>query len=323
MKKFGRKFGNPTAGDVHVDTALSEVAIAYKNKQFIADQVFPLVPVDKQSDKYYVWDKGSWLTNQVELRTPGDTYPAARMKLSTDTYFCDIYHLGFPIPDENVKNQDAAIDLETRGSEFLAHQFALNREVQIAAAIFTSGVWDNNPTVGTDFVAWDDEDSSNPPEDIDTWNDTILQNTGVLANTLVIGKQVFSKIRRNPILLDMFKYTGKGILSEAQVAEALGVDRLLIGTCVRRTSLEGASTATQAFVWGKHALLLYVPERPALDEPASGYTFTWNLDDTGLTVNIIPTRQDDRDRDFLKGKHAFDFKVTAADTGVYFANVIS
>ncbi len=88
-------------------------------------------------------------------------------------------------------------------------------------------------------------------------------------------------------------------------------------------SAEGAGTAAQAFVWGKKALLLYVPARPALDEPAAGYTFTWNLEDTGLTVNVIPTRQDDRDRDFLKGKHAFDFKVTASDVGVYFDNVIS
>lgn len=323
MKKFGRFFGNPTAGDVHVDAALSEIAIAYRNKQFIADQVLPLVPVEKQSDKYYIWDKGSWLTNQVELRTPGDTYPEARMKLSTDTFYCDIYHLGFPIPDENVKNQDAAIDLETRGAEFLAHQFALNREIQIAATIFTTGVWDTNPTVGADFVAWDDDDNSNPPEDLDTYRDTVLQNTGVLPNTLVIGKQVFSKLRRNPILLDMFKYTGKGILTAAQVAEALDIERLLVGTCVQRTSAEGAGTAAQAFVWGKKALLLYVPPKPALDEPAAGYTFVWNLEDTGLTVNVIPTRQDDRDRDFLKGKHAFDFKVTASDCGVFFDNVIS
>jgi hypothetical protein len=316
-------FGNPTASDIHVDQALSEFAIAYRNKQFIADQVFPLVEVDKQSDKYYVWDKGSWLTNQVELRTPGDTYPEGRMKLSTDEYYADIYHLGYPIPWELKKNQDAAVQLEQSGADWLAHQFSLNREVQIAAAIFTTGVWDTNPTVGSDFVAWDDYDNSDPPEDIDTYRDTVLQNTGVLPNTLVIGKQVFSKLRRHPILLDMYKYTGRGILKPAEVAEALDVEKLLIGECVQRTSLEGASSATQAFVWGKNALLLYVPERPAIREPAAGYTFAWKIDDTGLTVNIIPTVQEDRDRDFLKGKHAFDFKVTGSDLGVYFASVIS
>ena len=121
----------------------------------------------------------------------------------------------------------------------------------------------------------------------------------------------------------MYKHTGKGILTEAEVAAALDIEKLLIGKCVRRTSLEGAGTAVQAFVSGKHALLLYVPERPALREPAGGYTFAWNIDGSGLTTNVIPTVQDDRDRDFLKGKHAFDFKITGADLGVYFASVIS
>lgn len=318
-----KKFGTPTGSDVHVDAALSEIAIAYRNKTFIADLVLPVVEVDKQSDKYYVWDKGSWLTNQVEVRTPGDTYPEGRMKLSTDEYYCDIYHLGYPIPDEDVKNQDQAVDLETSGSEWLAHQFLLNREIQIAADIFVTAIWDTNPTVGTDFIAWDDYDNSNPPEDIDTYRDAVLQETGVEPNTLAIGKQVFSKLRRHPLLLDMYKYTGRGILTEAEVAAALDIEKLLIGKCVQRTSLEGAAAAVQAFVWGKNALMLYVPERPALREPASGYTFAWKIDDSGLTVNITPTRQDDRDRDFLKGKQAFDYKVTGSDLGVFFASVIS
>ena len=320
MKRF---FGNPTSGDVHIDSALSEIAIAYKNKSFIAEQVFPLVTVDKQSDKYYVWDKGSWLTNQVELRTPGDTYPEGRMKLSSDEYFADIYHLGYGIPWEKKKNADVAINLERSGTNWLAHQFALNREIQIAADVFVTAVWDTNPTVGTDFVAWDDFDNSDPPDVVDTYKDTVLQNTGVEPNTLVIGKQVFSKLRRNPILLDMFKYTGKGILNEQQVAEALDIERLIVGKAVQRTSLEGASSATQAFVWGKNALLLYVAPAPAIDEPSAGYTFVWDLDGGGFTTAIIPTVQEERDRDFLKGKHAFDYKVTGSDLGVFFADVIS
>jgi len=320
MKRF---FGNPSAGDVHIDSALSEIAIAYKNKSFIADQVFPLVTVEKQSDKYYVWDKGSWLYNQVEKRAPGDLYPEGRMKLSNDEYYADVFHLGYGIPWEKKKNADTAINLERSGTNWLAHQFALNREIQIAADIFVTSVWDTNPDVGDDFIAWDDDDNSNPPEDIDGYKDTVLQNTGVEPNTLVIGKQVLSKLRRNPILLDMFKYTGKGILNEQQVAEALDIERLIIGKAVQRTSIEGATTATQAFVWGKNALLLYVAPAPAIDEPSAGYTFVWNLDGSGFTTAIIPTVQEERDRDFLKGKHAFDYKVTGADLGVFFEDVIS
>ena len=315
--------GNPTVSDVHIDAALSTIAVAYKNKSFIADQVFPLVQVDKQSDKYFVWDKGSFLTNQIEKRTPGDTYPEGRIKLSNDNYYCDEYHLAYRIPWENKKNQDQAVQLEQTGAEWLAQQFDLNREIQIAATINVTSVWDNNPVVGTDFIAWDDEDNSNPPEDIDAYSATIEQNTGVTPNTLVIGRQVFNILRRHPILVDMFKYTGVGILNEAQVAQALGVEKLLIGRAVQRTSHEGASSATQAYVWGKHALLLYVPARPAIREPAAGYTFVWNIDGSGFNVAITPWTDESRDSDVLKGKHAFDFKVVGTDLGAWFGNVMT
>jgi hypothetical protein len=318
-----RKFGDPTTADVHVDTPLSEIAIAYKNLNFIADRVFPIIPVDKQSDKYFVWDKGSFLTNQVEVRTPGDTYPEGRIKISTDEYYCDLYHLGYAIPDENVKNQDAAVELEQTGSEWLAHQFALNREIQIAAAIFAASVWDSDLTGGTDFTQWDDYVNSDPITDIDTYSETIEQNTGATPNTLVIGRQAWNHLRRHPLLLDMYKHTGVAILNEQQVADALDVETVVVGRATQRTSLEGAATAVQAYVWGKHALLLYVPPNPGLRVPSAGYTFAWKIDDTGLTVNIIPVRQDDRDRDFLKGKHAFDFKVTGTDLGAYFGSAVA
>ncbi|MCK9599843.1 MAG: major capsid protein [Sphaerochaeta sp.] len=315
--------GNPVTSDLHIDAALSTIAVAYKNKSFIADQVFPLVNVDKQSDKYFVWDKGSWLTNQVEKRTPGDSYPEGRIKLSNDNYYADLYHLAYAIPWENKKNQDAAVQLEQTGAEWLAQQFSLNREIQIAAAIFAGAIWDNNPVAGTDFIQWDDFVNSNPPEDIDKYSATIQQNTGVAPNTLVIGRQVYDKVRRHPILLDMFKYTGVGILTEAQVAQALGVEKLLIGRAVQRTSLEGAATAVQAYVWGKAALLLYVPAKPALREPAAGYTFAWDIDGSGFNTAITPWVDEGNDRDVLKGKNAFDFKVVGADLGAYFATVIS
>jgi hypothetical protein len=45
---------NPTVNDVHIDGPLANISIAYKNAGYIADQVFPIVTVQKKSDKYFV-----------------------------------------------------------------------------------------------------------------------------------------------------------------------------------------------------------------------------------------------------------------------------
>lgn len=46
----------PTASDVHIDKPLTNISVAYiqNTNEFIADKVFPTVPVDKQTDKYFV-----------------------------------------------------------------------------------------------------------------------------------------------------------------------------------------------------------------------------------------------------------------------------
>ena len=48
------------AESVHIDVPLSNMVIGFEPKNIIVDQIFPSVPVNKQSDKYYIWDKGNF-----------------------------------------------------------------------------------------------------------------------------------------------------------------------------------------------------------------------------------------------------------------------
>ena len=47
----------PDISMVHVDQALTSVSIAYRNAQFVSDQIFPVAPVTKQSNKYFIYSK--------------------------------------------------------------------------------------------------------------------------------------------------------------------------------------------------------------------------------------------------------------------------
>lgn len=318
--------GNPTSSDVHVDMALTEICIAYvpEAERYIAEQVFPSVPVDKQSDYYYIWTKGFWLRNAVERRTPGDTYPEGRLELSNTTYFCQPYHLGFPIPDEDKENQDPAVQLEETGAEWLSSQFQLNREILIAATVFSTANWDNYVTGVTNFTQWDDYDDSNPIVQINTAKQTIQKSTGRRANTCVIGQEVLDVLVEHPLLLEKFKYTSPGILDAEQVRQALKVDKLLVGEAVYESTPEGADPATRSYIWGKNAWVGYVPPSAGLRVAAAGYTFELRWPEAGGQVaSIRNTREDNRDRDLLKGKYAFDDKVVGKDLGYYIASAVS
>ena len=62
----------PTQSAVHVNRPLTMLSVAYAQAQsaFIADKVFPVVPVDKQSDLYYVYTKNDWFRDEAQVRPP-------------------------------------------------------------------------------------------------------------------------------------------------------------------------------------------------------------------------------------------------------------
>ena len=49
----------PHVNNVHVDAILTNISVAYMQKadNYIADKVFPVVAVDKKSDKFFKYTK--------------------------------------------------------------------------------------------------------------------------------------------------------------------------------------------------------------------------------------------------------------------------
>lgn len=315
----------PTSSDVHVDRPLSNIAIGYKNQAYVADSIFPVVPVEKESDLYFVWTKDFWFRNTVELRAPGDTYPEGGLELSTTSYFAKMYHQGFPLNDEEIANQDEAVELAQTGAEWIADQFLLNREIKISGDIFATGKWDTDKTL-SGANQWDDYASSDPIGDVDLGKQTIQKSTGRVPNRMLMGQEVMDILKQHPLLLDKFKHTSVGILSAEQVADALNIEKILVGASVQNTANEGATFAG-AYIWGKSALLLYVAQGvPSKRTPTAGLTFAWkgvNQAAVGITVPITRVREDSRDRDMLRGKHAFDNKIVGKDLGYFFATAVS
>ena len=63
----------PNINSVHVDAILTNISVAYLQNQdnFIADKVFPVIPVDKKSDKYFTYTKNDWFRDEAQRRAPG------------------------------------------------------------------------------------------------------------------------------------------------------------------------------------------------------------------------------------------------------------
>ena len=64
----------PTPSDVHVNAPLTQISIAFLQNasDFIATRVFPNIPVSKQSDRYYTYERGDFNRDEMAERAPAD-----------------------------------------------------------------------------------------------------------------------------------------------------------------------------------------------------------------------------------------------------------
>lgn len=313
----------PTSRDVHVDSLLTNIAIGYTNLAYIADSIFPVVPVNKRSDLIPVYDQSHWFRDEARVRAPATKSEGGGWSITTDNYYAHRYSYRSEIPDEVRDNADSPWNLDSDATTFVMDKIGMRKEVQWAAANFKTGVWFDDETGGTDFDAWSNYDESQPFIDMLTYMDEIEGRIGREANTLVIGKSVWNALKWHPDLIETIKYTQRGIPTEELFLSATGIQRLLIGRAIYTTTPEGTAEASVTYsrIWGPHALLVHVPSSPSLMTPAAGYTFTWRRVPNSIAY-MLRHRDEEREVDIIEGNTYFDQKVTAARAGTFLSNVV-
>lgn len=316
----------PTQTDVHVDAILTNISVAYIQKAdaFVAQKVFPVVPVDKQSDKYFIYNKADWFRDEAEKRADATESAGSGYNLSQDNYFCDVYAFHKDIGDQVRQNTDSPLDPDRDATQFVTQRIMLRQEVQWTTSYFTTGIWGTDVTGGSSFTQWSDFAGSDPIEDIYTGIQTVLSNTGFEPNTLVLGYTVWRKLKNHPDFVDRVKYTSSDALTPDIFARYLDIDRVFIAKAIQNTAKEG-QTASYGFVFGKSAWLGYVNPQPAIMQPSAGYVFTWKgvSDGLGTNIGITRFRMQHLRADRVEAQVAWTNKVVATDLGYFFSSAVA
>lgn len=319
----------PTTGSVHISAPLTNISVAYMQDQsrFIATKVFPIVPVGKQTDKYYKYTKADWFRDEAQRRAPATESEGSGYGITSDSYSCDIYAFHKDVDDHTRKNADAGINLDADATRFVTTRLLIRQEKLWTADAFATSIWATDVTGGTDFVQWDDK-LSDPIADVETGRRTILASTGYMPNKLVIGYDVYKALKHHPDILARIQYGGTAgqpaMVNTRILAEIFELEEVLVCSAIENTAVEGA-TATMAFIQGKHALLCYSTPTPGLMEPTAGYTFSWREVSGGLGADlaISKMRMDLKKADRVEGEIALDNKIVATDLGYFFASAVA
>ena len=322
-----------TPNSVHIDQPLTNLTIAYVQDQtnFVADKVFPTVGVDKQSDKYYIYDRDNMnRSGDVKALAPRTEVNRIGMSLSNASFYADVYGLGMDFDQQTIANEDAALDIRAAGAQTLTNRLLIHREEQFASNFFAASVWGSESTPAN---LWSDYTNSTPIADVTTARRTMqLKSGGFKPNTMVVGKEVRDQLINHPDILGRLNggatVTNTALITNAKLAEIFEVENFYVMEAVKNTSVEGVAESN-AFIGGKHALLVHSPASAGLMTPAAGVTFAWNnlqgVNNLGVTVESFSDDALKRQQvaEHIQVKMSYDMKVTGADLGYFFDTVVA
>ena len=263
------------------DIPLTNVSQAYRpdEAQFIAERVFPVVPVRSKQFNIYFYGKENLKKVVDDTRARFGETKQAELSVTSKPFGPLVGHElkdGIDFDQENFA--EAPLDLEIDITNFLSDQMALSKEVSAAAKMSDIAVVTQ---YATPTAAWDDyvanptTYTSDPVADIEAAAEYVRKYGLRAANKLTLSYHTLRILRNHPKLIERVKYSNVASLTNDLLLDVLsqaGVTELLVSSAVVDTAAEGV-TASNSFVWGNHAWLSYVTPTPGLRQVNSAYTF--------------------------------------------------
>ncbi len=243
------------------DGLLTRIAVDYKNKQFIADQVLPPIPVDKKTGRFKKYSQAEEFLIDDALIGPNSAANEIDETVTEDTFATDDYGLVQYVNQEVIDNAVAPLEPMSRATVKVMRHILRRRERRVAQAILNT----NNYAAGNQIDiagAW-------ATLSTDIWGQLL---TGIDAcaappNVMVLDVASFRAIQRNQTILAAIKgtlapqfieqikgpsKTGSDPMPESvlcpALALALGLDKVLIGAAQFATSVKG-QTLTKGRIW--------------------------------------------------------------------------
>ncbi len=332
----------PTVLQVHVQAALTQIATAYIQDQraYVADQVFPTVPVEFQADKYFVFSKDDFFRDEAVRRADATESAGGGLNLSTGTYAAEVWAYHKDLGGQTRRNSDPAVNMDIATTKFVMQKLLIRRDRFFMGAYLINGVWSVDYTGtaggtpgGSTPAFWNDDANGDPFTDVANAQTLILQTTGFEANTLLISYPVYQSLRKHPLVIDRIKYTTRADASKITpelLASAFDVERVIVSKAVYNSTAETTtvtgSVGTYNFVASKDALLCHSAPSPGIMIPTAGYIFAWSgltgLNTIGIRIAQIPMPWLGLETVRTEGEMAFDMQVIGKDLGIHFSGIV-
>lgn len=254
-------------------------------EKYVAPQVLPFHPVESEEFKWPYVDP-EHLLQTVETRR-GDSGPYSRSTLEVDWEDDSTVEHGHEQEvSEKVRNRYSSwFDAKAVQAEVCMGIVRRSLEKEVADLLMNETTFSGQVTTvdAGDGEKWDHAEG-NPIGDVITAKETIYENTGMEADSIVMSRTVYAELQRSASIRKWYfgenAGVGAGAIPDEAIRRALGVDNLFVGRGRERTSNKGVTLATGE-LWDSDYALVFKVSDGALtgdDEVGLGRIALWTED---------------------------------------------
>jgi hypothetical protein len=300
-------------GNVHIDKVLTQISIGWPQQGFVGEQLFPTVPVNKQSDVYYVFGREGWFPERGDERAPGtEANEIPGLQVSLQPYYAREHALQIAVTDEERENADSPLSPDRDATELVTQKIMLGRELIFKNLATTAGNYATNHSVtlaGND--RWSSDVSANalsdPIADIKTGRSMVHSKLFLEPNVAVVPYQVMVALEDHPKFIGRIQYSDRAIFTQDLLGALFRIPKWIVPGVGYNAANNYGAAESLAYLWGDDVILAYVPPRPGLKIPAYGYEFRWG------PQFVDRWREEKRVSDLVRVRRRYDVKFTALD----------
>lgn len=235
-----------------------------RTDQFVAAKVLPVIPVTKDTGKFYKQGETLAHNDVAQHRGRLSESSGGGFGLSSANFTALEYAHHIDVPWQDLGNNETPFDLLATAAKASVNAVALRREIEfvskfLAASQFTVADRAGNASpTGTQFKFWSDA-SSTPIIDIATQRTAVQKISGVRPNVMVLTPEVRDALLNHPDIVAKKLYAANppDKVTLEMLAATLDLEKVFVVEAMKNTAAQG-QTESLDFVASKSASLLYI-----------------------------------------------------------------
>lgn len=304
-----------------VDKLLSNASQMLKVEGCVADLILPKMQSAQYSGKIGKYGNDHLRIVNSVIGGKGRYRQMETVTRSSDGFYIESHGLEGMVTDEDYHNVEEPFDAEKDETLGLTSVLQLEKEKGLADALTSTAVLTQNKTL-SGMSQFSDYANSDPLTEVVIGKKAVRDGSGGIVNTLIMDYDVAEMLRYHPAILSNlgFKENRPGGLSDADLAKAFNVARLIIPSCKYNAGALGAADSL-VNVWGKHIVMACLPQKAEKYQLTLGYEVQLS-GQIGWKVKKMPLENPDgATAIIISGK--YDQVITKAACGYLLKDVIA